>query len=518
MQRRHFIGALPIGLAATAIPAAMADPPPTPISRGSVFAIDFGVLADGTSDDSAAMTRAIDYCIINELELILPSGNIVLNSGLTIEPINGRDAIKISGIDAGTQGSRLCIKANAPALTIKCQCTLENFGIIGDAVSLDEDGQAGTRAQQDGVLLYGIRPDENGKNLGIGNIYLRNIVFEGCNNSIHIYGIVFYSYFENIRWFTCLNAHVNGAGPSTDLPGYAVQFWQCQMTAARGKYGFYLENAGSVVLSDCMISPAKLTENCFRLVSNATHSGIHQISNTVFEGSVKEALFIDGGGTNGQPKPCRFMYFSNCYFNQSGETADAITLYNAEHLYFSNCYISGTKAGITFRQRAKRISLINCEFQLGGDPPEHAIRTLPGAAVHGLDIVAPNYDGNQRFLELGHAAVGEISRIHVSGGTLGVNPVPVNCQPQDANKVMIHNTNNTQTRNGGVAVFGGGGQSTYAIPHGLLGTPAKFGVVPNSAAAGDAEIRLVQVDGSYVHVQCKNPGNGDIRWAWHAET
>ncbi|MGO4781425.1 hypothetical protein AB4084_38660, partial [Lysobacter sp. 2RAB21] len=87
--------------------------------------------------------------------------------------------------------------------------------------------------QQDGVLLYGVNlrlaptPEEPNRivNDGVGNVYLRNIVFDGCQNSIHLFGVVFYSYFENIRWFSCVNAHVNGAGdPARDKPGYAVAF------------------------------------------------------------------------------------------------------------------------------------------------------------------------------------------------------------------------------------------------------------------------------------------------------
>ncbi|MGO4262180.1 hypothetical protein [Lysobacter sp. TAB13] len=517
MQRRHFIGALPVALAATAVPAALANPPATPVYKTSVNAIDFGVVADGGAvngtDNTAAMTQAINYCIEHELELILPAGDIDLRGGLVIAPINGGDALKISGVDAGSQGTRLWIKADAPAFTIKTQCTLENFGIMGDAVAV------GGRGQQDGVLLYGVNlrlaptPEEPNRivNDGVGNVYLRNIVFDGCQNSIHLFGVVFYSYFENIRWFSCVNAHVNGAGdPARDKPGYAVAFLQCQMSPPSGKYGFYLENAGSVVLSDCALSPAKLSEQCFRLVSNASLSGIHQIDNTVFEGSVKEALRIDGLGT-----PCRFMFFSNCYFNQSGAAADAITLVNAEHIYFSNCYISGTNAGVTFQGRAKKISLTNCEFQIGGAVP--VIRTLPGSAVHGLDIVAPNYDGAQRFLELGNAAVGEISRIHVSGGVLGVNPSPVNCQSQDASKVMILNTNNAQTRAGGTASFSGG-TSLFTIGHGLLGKPSKFSVVPGNAAAGDAEIRWIDADSGFIRVQCKGVASGETRWVWNAET
>lgn len=506
MQRRHFLGALPVGLAAAAAPAALANPPAEPVYKGSVNATDFGVVADGSTDNAAAMAQAIDYCTRRELELVLPSGDIALFGGLTIDAVDGSEGIKIRGTDAGTQGSRLLIRANAPALTIKAQCTLENFGIIGDAVALG----AG-REQQDGVLLYGVKPvDAQGRNPGIGNVYLRNIVFDGCQNSIHVFGVVFYSYFENIRWFACVNAHVNGAGvAATDKAGYALQFFQCQMTSGQGKYGFYLENAGSVILSDCMMSPAKLSENCFRLVSNAALSGIHQIDNTVFEASVKAALRIDGQGG-----ACRFVFCSNSYFNQAGIDADAIELYDAEHLYFANCYISGTNAGVTFRGRAKRINLANCEFQIAGNVP--VVRTLPGSSVHGLDIVAPNYDGGQRFLELGNAAVGQISRIHVSGGTLGVSAKPVNCQPQDANKVMVLNTNNQQTRGGGVAAFGGG--NSFAIAHGLLGRPARFSVTPANAAAGDAEIRYVEADESFIRVQCKNAAGGETKWAWQAET
>jgi hypothetical protein len=68
--------------------------------RQGVNAVDFGVLANYSTDDTAAMQAAINYCISNNFRLILPAGSIKITAPLTINlPCQiqgqGRDQTKL---------------------------------------------------------------------------------------------------------------------------------------------------------------------------------------------------------------------------------------------------------------------------------------------------------------------------------------------------------------------------------------------------------------------------------------
>lgn len=457
----------------------------------NVDAVEFGVVADGVTDCSTAMQNAINYCAANERTLVLPAGDILLNTGLT----HSSGSLHIRGTTAGTQGTRLLIKANAPAITITAQATIEHVGIVGE--------QNGTKTLQAGVYIN-----------NTSNVDLNHVVFDGCYDSIKLYDVCFYCNFHNIRWFSCVRAHVYGTGVSA--AGYAVQFSNCQMTPTTGQYGFYLENAGSLILSDIMMSPANLSERCFMLVSNSALAGLHQINNCVFEGSVKEALRVEG--TSGSP--IKHLQFNNCYFNQSGNPQDAITLLHCEYVLFSNCLISGTgAAAVTLAGNVKYTSFTNVTFP--GAHTSAVVRALAGATLDTLNIVNAAYTGSLRFLDLTAITSGNINRVSVSGGYLGSHANPLIVTTADSSKVRCTTVGNTQTRNGGIATFSGTGAiSLFTIAHGLLNTPTKFQVVPNSVDAGTAEIREVTVDAVNVYVQCKASaasGTNNVKWSWMAE-
>ncbi|HVJ37287.1 MAG TPA: hypothetical protein VM687_05720 [Stenotrophomonas sp.] len=255
---------------------------------------DYGVLADGVTNDLAGLQAAINYCAANEKELALPEGEIVLQSGLTI-PSGG--AIHIRGAEAGTQGTRLVIKANAPIITVAAgqQATIENVGFIGEMNA--------AKALQSGVYLN-----------NCNNVNIRHCTLDSLYDSVVMLDTVFYSQIVDCRFFQVVRNQIRGTGTSGS--GYAIRVSGCQVTSnvGTGTDVFYFENAGSLQFSDLMASPATSTGRCLRIVSNAAASGIHQFDNCVFEGSAQEVCRIEGN----PGAPIKHVYFSNCDFIQSG--------------------------------------------------------------------------------------------------------------------------------------------------------------------------------------------------------
>ncbi|HVJ37286.1 MAG TPA: hypothetical protein VM687_05715 [Stenotrophomonas sp.] len=100
------------------------------------------------------------------------------------------------------------------------------------------------------------------------------------------------------------------------------------------------------------------------------------------------------------------------------------------------------------------------------------------------------------------ALAANITGVSVRGGRLGTHAGPVSVPAAAARQIKVDTVGYTMTSNGGIAQFNGGG-SLFSIPHGLLGTPSKFGVLSNSVDAGTAEIREVTVNSATIDVQCK---------------
>ncbi|MDG2526681.1 hypothetical protein P6166_15095 [Stenotrophomonas sp. HITSZ_GD] len=462
--------------------------------RDRVSARDYGVLADGVTNDTLGLQAAINYCAANEKELELPEGDMVVQAGLTI-PAGG--ALYLRGSEAGTQGTRLVAKANAPVITVAAgqQATIENVGFIGESDP--------AKTFQMGVYLNNCQ-----------NVNIRHCTFDGLYDSIGLLNTVFYSQIVDSRFFTAVRSHIRGTG--TSAPGYAIRVSGCQMS-----YGYlggdtlYFENAGSLVFSDVGISPATGAGRCLRIVSNAAKSGIHQFDNCVFEGSALEACRIEGSTI----APIKYVYFSNCYFNQSGSGADAITLINVNNVSFVNSYVSGTGAGVTFAGACSHVRFVNADFPGFGTPA--VFRALATAAVNHLDIFSAQYQGANKFMDLSLIPAESIAAIKIDGGYLGTNASPISLPSASAaSQISVNSRGFTQTRNGGIASFNGG-VSLFSIPHGLLGIPSRFGAVSNSLDAGNAEIREVTVDASFVYVQCKAgavAGTNNVKWSWWAET
>ncbi|MGN4665819.1 hypothetical protein ACTFRP_08020 [Bacillus cereus group sp. MYBK234-1] len=72
---------------------------------------------------------------------------------------------------------------------------------------------------------------------------------------------------------------------------------------------------------------------------------------------------------------------------------------------------------------------------------------------------------------------------------------------------------------GALSFSGDGSKTTLSIPHGLGVTPVSFNVMPNNLNAGNAEIKYLTADATYIHVYFKNapiPGENNVRVIWTA--
>lgn len=461
--------------------------------RDRVDARDFGVVADGVTNDTIALQNAINYCALNEIELNLPAGNMVV-AGLTVT--NG-SALYMRGSEAGSQGSRLISNSNAPIIKFvggAQQGTLENIGFIGQ---LDA-----AKPLQSGVYLEECQ-----------NVNIRNCIFDSLYDSIVLKDTVFFCQIETCRFFSVVRSQLRGTGSTN--PGYAIRMSGCQISSptANGDV-LYFENAGSLVFSDVGISPATASGRCLRIVSNAPLSGIHQFDNCVFEGSVLEALRIEGTAL----RPIKYCYFSNCYFNQAGNPQDSVTLIYADSISFTNSYFSGFGSAMTFAGPARNISVVNADFP--GGLTTAMFRTIVGGTINGLDLENLHYEGANRIFDSSATGAGSVVKISIRGGRIGTHASPILVAASDAAQVSCTTIGTTVTNNGGVASFNGG-VSSFFIPHGLIGTPTKFQVVSNSMDAGNAEIREITVDAANIAVQCKAAaagGTANVKWSWWAQT
>lgn len=438
-----------------------------------------------TSDVRSDLQTAVDA---GARELIAPAGKFVVDGTVTVASV----AAAIVGQQMGSAGTRFHAVGDAPVFKFTGQGTLRDVGIIGTA-NAAHTAQAGVFIDNtNGVDLFGV-------------------VFDSLYDSLHIKDVSHYCRFDKLRFFTCIKRHVRGSG--TEAAGYQFDLTNSVISASSGETAFYFENAGSITMSNVIATPASMTERCFHLVSNSSLSGLHQLVNCVFESSTKEAMRLEGTAL----APIKYLHASNCYFNQSGASQDAITLAHTRDASFSNCYISGTNGGILLAGETKDTKLSECEFQVSGSVP--IIRTAVSSKVNGLHISNPTYAGSQRFMDLTATAAADISRVHVVGGDLGAHASPVIVPANCGAKIKVENTNNTQTRNGGV-LTANGGVSLFTVAHGLVDVPRSFGATPNSVDAGTAEIREVTVDSTTLYIQCKGgaaAGTNNVKFAWWAE-
>lgn len=466
--------------AASAASASATTAAQSAASLGVVSVKTYGAVGDGVADDTSAIQAAINFAKTKASEVFFPPGDYNI-TGLLVDGV-----VKLRGIDSSTSGSRLFITANAPAITVTSACTIDSLAIYG---------------QGDGA-----KSNQHGIKITASDVYVRDVFIDNCYDGVHIFGEVFYAYLDACRWYRSVRTMLYAEGNTA--PGFAIQILNCQATPPSGSRGFWFKNFGSVLIDSLMMSPNNLTNEGIVFDTPAAAAGISQISNTVIEGSDGNPLKVIGASGASQAK---FLFCANSYFG-SGSTAPAVHLVNTRGVYFSNCYFTGSGDGLLLVGTVASLHVADSDFQVLGTP----VIADTASVLSGLYFTSPDYQGASVFMNLNAATTKQ--NVSVVGGIIGSNSNPI--QPNTLAGLYVRLPGVTKYNNGGIASFNGG-TSLFVISHGLVKTPTKFSVVPNSLDAGVAEIREVTVNASSINVQCKaaaTGGTNNVRWAWSAET
>lgn len=442
----------------------------------------YGAKGDGVTDDIQAIRDVVAAAAAKKGVAYFPPGDYKISDTIEITT-----AVKIQGVDASVTGTRILINSDKPAFYVMAPCTIENLAIVGS--------NNASYTMQDGIFI-------NNTN----DVYVRNVFLVALYNGIHIKDTVFYTFFDNVRFYSAKNALMFGEG--TSAGGYAIQINNCQCTIDESKYGFLFRNIGSIIIDSLLMSPGKCTEAGVIFESIAPLAGIQQISNSVFEACATNYGFRIIGTA---AQPIKFVYFSNCYF--AGEPAMAIDY--GRSINFDNCYFTSGINGVRFQAPVRDISLVNCEFQTLDNP----IASLGGSSIDVLNITNPTYEGGREFLYLPNVPNGSIDKVSIQGGRLGTNANPISVQLPFNIRVDVPGYN--KLRNSGTKTFNGTGTSTqFLIEHGLSYTPSYVNALPASTDTGNAEIRDVWKDSTYIIVNLKTApplGTLNVNFFWDAK-
>jgi len=165
---------------------------------GSINLRDFGALGDATTDDSAALQRAL-----NELanpagastRLLIPPGTYKLSTAVVMNFVRQRSDIIIEGIGSGAvlhvasgPGTTALSLTGASSVTLKNLVFVGTHGNPTDAkVSVNLDGNVRTIVEN--VTFYGVSTiEQGGAVMRVAQTYFvaRNLFFEGSNGYGHL--------------------------------------------------------------------------------------------------------------------------------------------------------------------------------------------------------------------------------------------------------------------------------------------------------------------------------------------
>lgn len=122
------------------------------IAGSPANAVDFGVVADGATDDSAALQAAFDYATLNGCKLILPSGIINIESPVIVDATANGDGLTIEIEGQGSESTIISYTDSAD---------VDALSFIGDYASR--------------LVVSGFQIQNNGASTGSNGIFINKI-------------------------------------------------------------------------------------------------------------------------------------------------------------------------------------------------------------------------------------------------------------------------------------------------------------------------------------------------------
>lgn len=246
----------------------------------------FGALQNGTTDDTASIQAAVNFCVANGRALYFPGGptDYVVSSPITIT-----GALKLSGDYAAST-----IKTSSP--------TADIFDISGDDVVILD-------------LVFDSAVTRTGGNYIAIPIAGGDLKIERCIFRNHICGILLGS--ATISIVDIANCYFYDAVATFGvgiqvLGGFDVSIRHVIMNSANSPQpfaGIQVQNSGDIVIDDCNI----IQHQADLVINPASGQQVDSIyaSNSFFDTSSAYGVLIEPSGT-GAVQRCRFI---GCWFS-----------------------------------------------------------------------------------------------------------------------------------------------------------------------------------------------------------
>lgn len=374
-------GAWPLAGAIAAGPEPAPAPPDPPESGLRVNAADFGTIGDGTTDNAAAIVRAMDRLTAQGGGIVeIPAGTYALASPLPLP-----DQIHVRGQGPG-------------ATVLK---SLGNFPVFREI----RDGQTPMRAAVSDMIIVGggkSNPDAHGIVTRFSNrSRFENLSFRSCRHALDI---------AHAWQLFCINLSVEGAGADQNHVGWwmhetdlqyidnAVQAVNCNVQGVE-KYGFRLVNFQGSKFVNC--EACGVMEHGWYLGDPA--SGDTKVCWGVFANCLADSTRSDGWRiVRGQATDLKEIQLANCWAGNTG--GHGVRIEGGEGLVLSNWLI---------------IEPFQCGLQL-----EHCSRTtFSSGSIREFNRTGEGYAG----INLVHSSHNIIAHNHChsshrdSGGGRGVD-------------------------------------------------------------------------------------------------
>lgn len=363
---------------------------------GVVNVLQYGAVGDGSTNNDAAFEAAIAAAKASTHKLLyIPGGRYILAQTHDITELGVFGDARPFGENKGTS---LVCTANLPMFA-----TTSVIGNQKPTLLQNLSFTGANNASFTNNVAYQIR-DTN-------HIRVLNCDFFYFYDAIRQFGTCFYAEYRDLRFWYQNNTCFNGMGDAG--PGFDAHFANIIVNSITGNYGFKFTYAGSVTMDGVIMTPNGTVQAAVFFDSDAPLSGVHQLSNCVFElGGM--GVYLKGTST----QRIKYVMMSNCYIASSSTTPALRIDYG--HAQISTSYLTGSGYGIRVYGVCDVI-MFGCEFQVL-DVPISADNAAT-SVVFALSMC--NYAGGYPFVYLPNLALSAVPRIDVVGGNVGVNATPV---------------------------------------------------------------------------------------------